>query len=133
MTRMHALNLAVCFAACLSLRPAHAATLVRCESTTGVVGYHAAACPPGHRLTRTIAYERVPDAPAVSRRVPAPRTTPRTRTHAAVRARMQHVEIDACNAAKRQRKSAEDRLGLKRTYDDLVALDAPVRAACKGF
>ena len=134
-----------CFAWCclcvLASSGLHAATLVRCVSTSGVVGFHADRCPAGQRLSRTMEYTPVADAPirtALRSSGAAPNslrplTSSRARSNKRGGGRNNALGPDACAEAKRRRKAAEERLGLRRRYDDLVALDVPVRAACQGF
>ena len=138
---LYARCLASCLLGGLACGSLHAATLVRCVSTSGVVGFHAERCPAGHRLSRTIQYTPVADAPTrkalrSSGSAPnsvRPLTSSRARSNKRVGGRNNAPGPDACAEAKRRRKAAEERLGLRRRYDDLVVLDVPVRAACQGF
>ena len=137
---LHVRCLASCCLCGLAFSGLHAATLVRCVSTSGVVGFHAERCPAGHRLSRTIEYTPVADAPirtALRSRSATnsvrPLTSSRARSNKLGGGRNKAPGPDACAEAKRRRKAAEERLGLRRRYDDLVALDVPVRAACQGF
>ena len=114
--------------------PAVAGNLYRCISPQGLSSYQQAPnCPPGYRLARTIAYQAEPDskgAPAVFKpsRVSTLDVSDRSVTK---RRKRQPTASERCRAAKEQREHAFRKLGLKRTYDDLGRLDAPVREACR--
>ena len=129
--------LAIACLAAVALCPPAAvgAELHRCVSPTKVVGYHATACPHGHRELGIVHYAPVPDSiarPALSEPTPVrtPRATRIARSNATGRGSRTQTRNDLCRIAKQQRRAAEDRIGLKRTYADLGKLDAPVRAAC---
>jgi hypothetical protein len=124
---------------CALSQPSHCADLHRCVSPEGVIGYHAAACPDQHRMSRVIHYEPVADSvPVVT---PAQPHISRGRIHVgrprntigARRETRNPTRNERCRIAKQQRKLSEDKLGLTRTYATLGELDAPVRAACNGY
>ena len=132
--------LAIACLAAVALCPPAAvgAELHRCVSPTKVVGYHATACPHGHRELGIVHYAPVPDSiarPALSEPTPVrtPRATRIARSNATGRGSRTQTRNDLCRIAKQQRRAAENRIGLKRTYADLGELDAPVRAACNGY
>lgn len=112
-----------------------AQTLYRCIDRQAAVSYQAKPCAPGQRLDRIIAYQPDPPTPTSgalfsrkrteSTRGSSVRTTRRTPRHL--------TASDRCRKAKQQREAALERLGLKRTYDQLSRLDAKVRAICKGY
>jgi hypothetical protein len=120
--------------------PAQAETLYRCIDAQQRASYQAQACAPGQRLSRTVDYQ--PDPVRVARAAPVltARSTefsPSHRRSAGVRYRMRspHAQRSAtsetqCRRAKAHRESRLQRLGLARTYAQLSALDADVRAAC---
>jgi len=125
-------------AACIL--PVNAENLYRCVSPGGQASYRQAPrCPRGQRLDRIIAYRPEPDAtqpPPVFKPVAPPRARAPTARSGSVaggtkRGRRQMTASERCRAAKEQRERAFRKLGLKRTYDDLGRLDAPVRAACR--
>lgn len=128
-----------CVAASAVFPPAASgAELHRCVSPRNVVGYHATACPQGHRQVGTVDYVPVPDS--IARPASRQRGTARTgrssraaRSSGAVRTRHALTRNDRCRIAKQQRRLAEERIGLRRTYADLGKLDAPVRTACDGY
>lgn len=119
--------------------PGQAANLYRCLSPKGQASYQQTLeCPVGHRLDRSIEYQPVADSvPASAAAKPkATARAPRTRSTVAARAsgsRTKRVMTDneRCRAAREQRDRALQKLGLKRTYDDLGRLEEPVRAACR--
>jgi len=115
---------------------AQAGTIHRCVGADRQVSYQAAQCPPGQRLDRTIAFEpeSAPAPVAESSRSNAKPRSARRSGYAgggARHAKRQPTASDRCHAAREQREAALRKLGLKRTYEDLGRLDAPVRAACR--
>ena len=119
---------------------AHAETLYRCIDAHQRISYQAQACALGQRLSRTLDYQPDP-VPTVHR---APATTagstefsPSHRRGVGIRYRMRTPRAqriatgDAqCRHAKAHREARLLKLGLARTYAQLSALDADVRAAC---
>ena len=109
---------------------AHAGNLHRCVSPAGAVSYQSAACGAGQRLDRLIAYVPEPDSKPVAR---AKRDAASPR-HVATRAGSKpRKQADACSQARQKRSASLEQLGLRRTFDDLSRLDAPVRRACGGY
>lgn len=119
---------------CLLPALAPAADLYRCASSGGQVSYQQSSeCPRGQRLHRVIAYQPVPDSTPLAI-IAASRSKPVSNASHRVKARNgKHVLTDSerCRIAKQKRTQAFERLGLKRTYEDLGRLDTPVRAACR--
>lgn len=134
---------AMWFAFLLLLVPGRALTgnLHRCVDGDGAVSYQGAACSDGQRTDRIIRYE--PDPPAViqsmapsirgggGRNAVVPRVQARLRGSRTGTTRPTRSE--ACRRAKASRTQQLDRLGLKRTFDDLGRIDAAVRAVCNGY
>ena len=129
---MRALVLLVCLFPTLL----NAGTLYRCVSRSGHVSYQATSCPRDQRTDRRIEF--------VSEPVPVAAAVRRSERKAAVGARSRSVrtsgirgnakaETSPCMHAKAQRERQLERLGLKRTFDDLSKIDARVWAVCKGF
>lgn len=115
---------------------AAAGTLHRCVSGNGAVSIQSTACGQGQRLDRIITYVPEPDAaPARTGRPETRRSTATYTTGVARRGtgKAARQAADACRLARRQRDATLQRLGLRRTYDDLSRLDARVRAACAGY
>ena len=114
----------------------HAGQLYRCVAAGGAVSYQASACAAGQRQTRTIHYVAQPDSrpKAVPAREPprtrAGRQTNRPRSSATPFVR---APVNACAAARATRDVELERLGLRRTFDDLSRIDARVRRACRGY
>lgn len=112
-----------------------AGNLYRCISRSGHVSYQAIGCPRDQRTDRRIEFASEPAPAAV---------TVRRSEQKAIGARPQAArahgvgsdavpKADPCMRAKAQREQELQRLGLKRTFDDLSRIDARVRAVCKGF
>ena len=129
---MRNLMLAVLMLACSP--PMQAGQLYRCEAAGGAVSYQARACAAGTRMTRTIDYVAQPDSvpaafkPAAKGAAAASRRRAPRYSGAATRPVM-----DSCAQAKASREAELERLGLRRTYDDLSRIDAKVRRACRGY
>ena len=119
------------------LPPAQAESLYRCVGRDGAVSYQSQPCAARQRLDRVVEYQ--PEAraapiatePAVSRR--QPRRYAQGNAARVARAGGTTSTSQRCRASKAQREAALQRLGLKRTYAQLSALDADVRAACPGY
>lgn len=115
-----------------------AGNLHRCVSPTGAVSYQSAACGSGQRLDRLITYVPEPDSKPATRTRAGRDAAATARyagsrggasTHAGSKGRKKRV--DACAQARQERSSSLERLGLRRTFDDLSRLDAVVRDACR--
>ena len=129
---MRALVLLVCLFPSL----VDAGNLYRCVSRSGHVSYQATNCPLDQRMDRRIEFTSEPAPAAASVRrsertaaVGAKSRVARTRVIRSNR----KPKASACMQAKAQRERQLERLGLKRTFDDLSRIDARVRAVCKGF
>lgn len=114
----------------------HAGNVYRCVAAGGAVSYQSQPCGSGQRLDRTVAYQpdALPEAagqahPLSQRQPRLQRRHGRSRTLHAPQAQM-ITHNQRCRAGKAQRELALQRLGLKRTYAQLSALDAQVRQAC---
>lgn len=124
----------------LLVLPLHtqAESLYRCVARSGAVSYQSQACPVQQRLDRVVDYQPEPVAArartpsAVSRRQPR-RYANGNGGNRMVRAGSASTASQRCRASKAQREATLQRLGLKRTYVQLSALDASVRAACTGY
>lgn len=135
-------SLIVLLVLCLLPGANAAADLYRCAAPGGQASYQQSPdCPNGQRLTRVINYRPVPDQPRWQQAIGRPANpairhrTPTTRIRQPTPAkwtRQAHPDrqraLHACETGSRQ---GLERLGLKRTYEDLGRLDAPVRAACR--
>ena len=121
---------------CLSPGLASADSLYRCVSQAGHVSYQSASCPKGQRTDRTIEFVADPVLPTVMSSVPTS-TSKRSATKAFVRsrqtARSMKPKPSPCARAKAKREAQLQRLGFKRTYDDLSRIDAAVREVCRGY
>ena len=121
---------------CLLPGLASAGTLYRCVSAGGQVSYVAAPCAAGQRMDRSIEFAPEPDSPMLVSR-PVRQQSRSTGSRVAARPRgggtASRVKVDPCLQARTKRDQQLERLGLKRTFDDLSRLDAPVRKACRGF
>lgn len=118
---------------CLLPALAPAADLYRCASPGGQVSYQQSSeCPHGQRLNRVIAYQPVPDSTPLAT-IAASRKPASNASHRVKARNGKDVLTDSerCRVAKQKRTQAFEQLGLKRTYEDLGRLDAPVRAACR--
>lgn len=112
-----------------------AGTLYRCIGTDGQVSYLATPCAAGQRMDRSIEFAPEPDStipvPSASRRTAAKhaRTTASSRRGSNVR----QSRVHPCLQARAKREQQLERIGLKRTFDQLSKLDEPVRKACRGY
>ena len=125
--------------ALMACTPGRAETLYRCVDRNAQVSYQSAACGSGQRTARTIEFVPEPVAPETAAKIRAPISTSkpsRTRStgYASRTPRGKRKRgSDVCRAAKNTRQTQLERLGLKRTFDDLSRIDAAVRAACNGY
>ena len=115
---------------------ASAENLNRCVDQSGHVSYQSASCAPGQRLDRTIGY--VPDAEPTPFRAVSGRSNKRLAPKSRIAIRTASIRVrkpqpSPCSRAKAKREAQLQRLGLKRTFDDLSRIDAAVRAACNGY
>ena len=110
--------------------------LYKCVGASGEVTYQASSCGSGQRTVRTVYFEPDPAPPAAGGLATVKPVHTSTRRSAGARqspARIQKPRPSACDKAKAKREATLQRLGLKRTFDDLSRMDAGVRAACTGF
>ena len=125
--------------ALMAVAPVRAETLYRCVDRHAQVSYQSAACGQGQRTARTIEFVPEPVALETAAKIRAPtRTTNPSRTRNTGYASQtpqgkRKRGSDVCRAAKTKRQAQLERLGLKRTFDDLSRIDAAVRAACNGY
>lgn len=114
-----------------------AESLYRCVTRDGAVSYQSQPCAARQRLDRVVEYRpdpvvaRVEPASAISRR--QPRRYAGSGGTRSVRAVNTPTASQRCRAGKARREAALQRLGLKRTYAQLSALDAEARTACAGY
>lgn len=116
---------------------ASATHLYRCIGPSGQVSYQSSACAARHRTDRII--EFTPDARTAPReaqadahrRVARGASTPSLRGSS--RGQTRPAAASACQVAKTRRERELEKLGLKRTFDDLSRLDAGVRSVCNGY
>lgn len=116
--------------------PAAADSLFRCVARSGAVSYQSQPCSAQQRLDRVVDYRPEPVAAHMGRASILARRQPHTTMRMAAARGIRGGTVtasDRCRAAKSQREASLQRLGLKRTYDQLSALDAGVRAACGGY
>ena len=120
---------------CLSPGFATAGTLYRCVGAGGQVSYLATPCAAGQRMDRSIQFTPVPDSPvmATSGRQRSGSAGGRSMSRSRRGGTASRSAVDPCQQAKAKREQALERLGLKRTFDQLSKLDEPVRKACRGF
>ena len=113
-----------------------AGQLYRCVAAGGAISYQARECAAGSRLTRTIDYVAQPDAaPAAAKTASgthSSRASPSVRRSSRAAPRG-GSRVDACAKARTGRQAELERLGLRRTFDDLSRIDAKVRRACNGY
>ena len=124
------------FVLLLALCPAllWAGQIHRCVSPKGNVSYQVQPCQQGLRLDHVIDYQPVPDSPpmqaaSTSSKPPAP-SSGRTRK-AKTSSRRIVTDNERCRLAREQREQASKKLGLRRSYRQMVKLDEPVHAACR--
>lgn len=114
---------------------AQAESLYRCIGRDGAVSYQSQPCAARQRLDRVVEYRAGPVAahsgvvPEVSRRQPR-RYANGSGGNRMVRVGSATTASQRCRAGKAKREAALQRLGLKRNYDQLSALDTQVRAVC---
>lgn len=141
MSKLFLALIAVLLAVCPGLaQRARAETLYRCIGPNGSVSYQSSSCAAGTRLDRTLDYQpepadRAPPESRLYRYRPGPYgigATSRGRRRPQ-RSAVAPSSSASCQSAKEGRRSALDRLGLRRTYVQLSQLDAKVRAVCHGF
>lgn len=134
------IRFAVGLAFAIAMPQVIAADLFRCVAADGGVSWQDAPCAEGSRLSRAvpILVESTPEPKKTAKRarpqaVSAPSQRPAasrsTRGSSGVRSQ-RRIE---CEAARKQHAAAIERLGLKRTFDQLRALDDQVQEACKGL
>ncbi len=117
---------------------AQADSLYRCVGRDGAVSYQSQPCAARQRLDRVVEYQAEPGAarsggvPEVSRRQPR-RYANGSGGNRIVRVGSATTASQRCRAGKAKREAALQRLGLKRSYDQLSALDMQVRAVCGGY
>lgn len=116
--------------------PAEADSLFRCVARSGAVSYQSQPCSAQQRLDRVVDYRPEPMAAHMGRASILTHRQPRTGMRMAAARGIRGGTLtasDRCRAGKTQREASLQRLGLKRTYDQLSALDASVRAVCGGY
>lgn len=114
---------------------AHPAQLYRCAGSDGGISYQSEPCARHQRLTRTIGYVPQPDStPRVALNTPdATVRVPRQRAVRIKPSGSRRAKGDRCATERAKQHAALERLGLRRTFDDLSRLDALVRHACGGY
>lgn len=123
---------------CVLLPQAQAESLYRCVGRDGAVSYQSQPCAARQRLDRVVEYRAEPAAarsgvaPEVSRRQPR-RYANGSGGNRMVRVGSASTASQRCRAGKAKREASLQRLGLKRSYDQLSALDVQVRAVCGGY
>lgn len=121
---------------CLFPSLATAGNLYRCVSRSGHVSYQATSCPGDQRMDRRIEFTSEPAPPVTpvrgSERTAAVDAKSRVARTPGIRGNRK-AKVSSCLHAKAQRERQLERLGLKRTFDDLSRIDAKVTAVCKGF
>lgn len=122
--------------ACLFPAVVAAGDLYRCVDRSGHVSYQAASCTSRQRMDRRIEFTSEPASPVAtvrrSERTAAAGAKSRVAWTPVIRSNRK-AQASPCMRAKDQRERQLERLGLKRTFDDLSRLDAKVRAVCNGF
>jgi len=113
----------------------HAENLYRCVDGRGRASYQSQACPVGNRTDRVIEFTPDPIAKRAMTPSRASRASLKTVSHqsanGSARGRSDKT-ADACDRAKAKRAAQLQKLGLKRTYDDLSRIDAAVWKVCQG-
>ena len=129
---MRALVLLVCLIPSL----VNAGNLYRCVSRSGHVSYQAMSCPSDQQMDLRIEFTSEPATAAStvrrSERTAAVGAKSRVARTPVIRSNRK-AKASPCMRAKAQRERELERLGFKRTFDDLSRIDAKVRAVCKGF
>jgi len=122
---------------CLFPSLATAGNLYRCVSQSGHVSYQAISCPRDQRTDRRIEFTSEPAPPEATVLRPERKAAIGAKSHGArphgIRGDTKAKTTSPCMHAKAQRERQLERLGLKRTFDDLSRIDARVRAVCEGF
>ncbi|WP_374248832.1 DUF4124 domain-containing protein [Thermomonas sp.] len=135
---MHLFTRLLLLVASVLALPAQADSLYRCIARDGAVSYQSQPCAARQRLDRVVEYRTEPLAarsggvPEVSRRQPR-RYANGSGGNRIVRVGSATTASQRCRAGKAKREAALQRLGLKRSYDQLSALDTQVRAVCGGY
>lgn len=126
-----------CAIVCLWLvGPAEATTLYRCVAADGMVSYQDAPCDGGSTESRRIAVrsESEPEArPAGAKPAKAPKRSKDATRSKGSRSDSRSQSRLACTRAREERDVALVRAGLRRTFEQLRALDDRVYQACKGL
>lgn len=113
--------------------------IYRCASAQGAVSYQDAPCKPEHRMTALYRFRPgSTDSAALARsRAIEQEMDLRNRSRvAAVRPQVAKTSAkppSRCEAAKSKRAASLQRLGLKRDFDQMSALDRAVWDACQGL
>ncbi|UHQ18950.1 DUF4124 domain-containing protein [Lysobacter sp. KIS68-7] len=139
MTRM-SICCAVGLAGVLAAGPAAAGELFRCVAADGGVSWQDAPCADGSRLSRAvpIRVDAAPDPVKPAKRGSIRKPVASSRTKSTTTGRRHGIDSRGqrrleCEAARKERQTALDRLGLKRTFAQLRSLDDQVSEACKGL
>lgn len=117
---------------------AQAESLYRCITRDGAVSYQSQPCAARQRLDRVVEYRAEPVVarsgvvPEVTRRQPR-RYANGSGGNRILRVGSASTASQRCRAGKAKREASLQRLGLKRSYDQLSALDTQVRAVCGGY
>jgi hypothetical protein len=121
---------------CTAPATATAGELHRCVGPAGVT-YQQVPCGPGQVLSKTIPV--IADEPAEkpkaakSQRKSGPVRRAPSGARGSKTTRSIEQRRSACATAKASRDEKLERLGLRRTFEDLRKLDGPVQAACRGL
>lgn len=135
---MHLFTRLLLLVASVLALPVQADSLYRCITREGAVSYQSQPCAARQRLDRVVEYRAGPVAarsgvaPEVSRRQPR-RYANSNGSNRIVRVGSASTASQRCRAGKVKREASLQRLGLKRNYDQLSALDTQVRAVCGGY
>jgi len=120
--------------------PVTAGELFRCVSADGGVSWQDAPCAEGSRLSRAVPIlaEPAPAPKKTAKRAGAKSVSVPSKRPAASRSTRDPPGTRAqrriaCDAARKQHAAAIERLGLKRTFDQLRALEDQVQEVCKGL
>ena len=117
---------------------AQADSLYRCVARDGTVSYQSRVCGVRQRMDRVVEYRAEPVVarsgvvPEVTRRQPR-RYANGSGGNRILRVDRASTASQRCRAGKAKREASLQRLGLKRSYDQLSALDTQVRAVCGGY
>ena len=121
---------------CLLPGLASAGHLYRCVNRAGHVSYQSASCTAGQRTDRTIEFTQQPESIPASASAAATDKRVVSKSRKVVRqssGTMRKPPPSPCARAKARRELQLQRLGFKRSFDDLSRIDAAVRAVCKGY